>query len=533
MLTVIPALGAERVSFSSNLGEFSISVTSLETYAREGKKDGELSFYAQHIPPQKLAKLRSVLGYRVELTPLMVAQLLYSSMGEQLLQYLGELIRTDSRLNGFYALRASLILAAADPEGLTLVNVLKKLPSPTIRINSTLAFEIVDVFDSLIHQTDKATALIEQQSQIEAIASQSVNLAQPINLQLPGLVKWRKETLAFKDHIRSRSFVTDLYLPQQASPAPVLVISHGFGSDRKDFAYLAQHLVSHGFAVAAVEHPGSNNQQLQSLLKGAVKEAVEAKEFINRPQDISYLLDELQRLNQSSPSIQGRLNLQQVGVLGHSFGGYTALALAGAKLNFEQLKQECRVDNFNLNAANVSLLLQCLALNLPDKAHYPLQDKRIRAVFAMNPVISGIFGQKGLSQVRVPVMLVAGSHDAVTPALVEQICPFTWLTSDNKYLLKIQGGTHVYDNQEFASAFPIPDKLANPNPALTRRYLKAMSLAFAKTHVAGQSEYRDYLNPSYAESISQSPLPLRFVRSLTATQLSPTQNLSCPGAQKF
>ncbi|MGH7998865.1 MAG: hypothetical protein ACREPR_05410 [Brasilonema sp.] len=59
-----------------------------------------------------------------------------------------------------------------------------------------------------------------------------------------------------------------------------------------------------------------------------------------------------------------------------------------------------------------------------------------------------------------------------------------------------------------------------------------MSLAFAKTYVAGELEYRNYLTPSYVETISQLPLPLKLVRSLSAKQLSLRQNLSCPGSHK-
>lgn len=209
------------------------------------------------------------------------------------------------------------------------------------------------------------------------------------------------------------------------SPAPVLVISHGLGADRTNFATLAQHLASHGFAVAALEHPGSNGQQLQNLMRGAAKEAADPSEFINRPMDVSYLLDELGRFNRSSLLLQGRLNLQQVGVLGHSFGGYTALALAGAELNFTQLQQACHPgNNITPGLANISLLLQCLALDLPMKKTYRLQGRRIRAVFAMSPISSSIFGQKGLRQIQVPVMLIAGSHDAIKPRPVRAALSF-------------------------------------------------------------------------------------------------------------
>ncbi|MEM9927706.1 MAG: hypothetical protein AAF915_28945, partial [Cyanobacteria bacterium P01_D01_bin.50] len=47
-------------------------------------------------------------------------------------------------------------------------------------------------------------------------------------------------------------------------------------------------------------------------------------------------LDELERRAKSEPELQS-LNLQAVGVLGQSLGGYTVLAAAGAQLSREKL----------------------------------------------------------------------------------------------------------------------------------------------------------------------------------------------------
>jgi len=70
---------------------------------------------------------------------------------------------------------------------------------------------------------------------------------------------------------------------------------------------------------------------------------------INRPLDVKYLLDELERRDKSDLSFQ--LNLQQVGVIGQSLGA-TALALAGATFNFKQLQNDCE---------DLSNFLECVA----------------------------------------------------------------------------------------------------------------------------------------------------------------------------
>lgn len=532
MFSAIPASGAERISLSSPLGEFTVSVSSLEEYAKTGKIDEELGFYAQFVKPEEMTKLREALQLRVDLSPVMISQFLYSSIGATSLKFFGGLIQTESHLNGFYALRSALVLAAADKDGLNLINVLKKFPSSTIRVSSTQAFTLFGVFTQFLDKTDKVSKLIEEESETEGNAQPFVNKNPEIDLQKKGNFTWQKETLSFNDNRRNRSFIGDLYLPQSPSPVPVLIISHGVADNRKTFAYLGEYLASYGFAVVAIEHPGSNTEQLQNLFLGAAREPVETNEFVDRPQDVSFVIDGLTNLNQNNPQIKDKLNLQEIGIIGHSFGGYTALALAGAKFNFGKLKQECRTDNYNLNAANASLFLQCLALNLPVNVEYKIEDKRIKAVFAMNPAIGSIFGEKGLSNIKLPIMLLGGSDDAVTPHLLEQVCPFTWLKTPDKYLVKIQGGTHVYDNQGIGGgAVPVPSPIANPDPLLSQKYVQITSLAFAKTYVANDPQYRQFLTPSYIQTISKPPLPIHLLRSLTAKQLSEKIKYSCPSGE--
>ena len=491
--------------------EFSISVAALEAYAKEGKLEGELATYAQYLKPQDLEALRQTLRTPWEVDPVTVSRLLNSSLGESSLQYLGELIQPKAGLNGFYFLRSALILAATEPEGLTLLNVFKQWSTPKIRLNSSRVFQLIGAFTQLLDQTERATALIERIAQAEA--AKPLPSASTIDLQALGSSTWQKQTLTFRDRQRDRRIVADLYLPPGQSP--VLLISNGLGADRLAFADLAEHLASHGFAVVALEHPGSSKQQVEDFFRGAIREVVPVSELLDRPLDISFLLDEFE----TNPSLQNRLNLKQVGVLGHSIGGYTALAIAGAEFNLNQLQQQCDARTSGINGANLSMLFQCIALDLPPETN-SVGDRRVRGVFAINPFGSGIFGS-GLSEIGVPALLVAGSDDTVAPAVLEQICPFSWLTTANNLAL-IQGGNHFYSHLEAAADAP--------DYALARRYLKAISLAFAKAHIAGQPEYRDYLSAAYAQSISQSSLPLRMISSLNPAQLS--QLNLCPASSK-
>lgn len=516
-----PSLTAERIYASYWVVERSISVAALEKYAREGILDDELAVYAQYLSPQQLEQLRRVLLTRIELSPVAVAQFLYTPQGIIVLERLGQIIQTEARQPGFYAIRSALILAAATPDGLTPLNFLRQFPTRSLRIDLARSLRIAEQLDRLVSQTAQAIALVQQDAIIAAAAPPPIDFSQLPDLRQQGLFRWHQQTLTLNDPRRDRRFLADVYLPLNlAQPAPVIVISHGLGSDRTSFVYLATQLASYGFAVAVPEHPGSNAEQLRSLLSGVAAEVAEPNEFINRPLDVRYLLNELERLRISDANFRN-INVQQVGIIGQSFGGYTALALAGAPLNFEQLQQDC-TGLSDSPLWNVSLLLQCRALELPT-TNYNLRDPRVKAAIAINPIASSVFGEASMSQIAVPVMIVSGSADTIAPTLAEQISPFNWLTIPDKYLAVIAGATHFSTIGEAAPGsepIPVPPQVIGPTPEIARLYMSALSVAFFATYVNNSPQYRPYLSSAYAQAISENSLPISLVRSLSSPQIT-------------
>ncbi|WP_088892888.1 alpha/beta hydrolase [Leptolyngbya ohadii] len=525
VLAALPAMAAQQVSISYGPLEISVPVEALETYARTGEVDRSLRFYTRFIPSENREQFRQVLRDRVQLNVNEISQVTYSSVGETSLQHLGQVIQTESRQNGFYALRSAAIAAAADPEGLTLLNLVRHFPSQTIRIRADRAMEVAEEFSQLSKQTDRMTAFLSQQNAADA-AAQPLDFDRRTDLQQVGNVNWQKQTLTLNDRSRDRQIAVDLYVPSAQTPAPVMIISHGIAADRGDFSELAQHLVSYGFAVAVLDHPGSDTRQLRNWLGGLVDEMTASDEFIHRPKDVSFLIDRLEELNRSG-GLSDRLKLDQVGVIGHSLGGYTALALAGANLNFNLLQQQCQPDLINLNSINFSMLLQCEALHTTQLNSLQLKDDRVKAVIAVNSASNSIFGQAGLQNIKIPVMMIGGSDDLISPVLLEQVCPFTWLTMPDKYLAVIKKGTHVYSSQSSRGLFP--GETENPNPGQAQRYLEALSLAFSKVYVADQPDYRDYLKASYAKSISRSPLDLTVTNGANTRSIEQTLGGSCLG----
>lgn len=112
-------------------------------------------------------------------------------------------------------------------------------------------------------------------------------------------------------------------------PAPLLIFSHGLAGHRRQSTFLCTHLASHGYVVAAPDHGGSTLADLIALAMrighGVVPAEAEAEllsHALDCPRDVQFLLGALRA--------QGVVPLTDfAGVLGHSFGGFTALATGG------------------------------------------------------------------------------------------------------------------------------------------------------------------------------------------------------------
>ena len=522
---------AERIYASYSAFQRSISINTLEKFAVDGEISEELRVYTQYLKPEKIAELRQVLTSQIKVHPAAVSQFLYTSQGEFMLKRLGEVITTDKSENesGFHGLRSALILAAAEPKGLTLLNIFQKYPSSKINIDLARTMQIAEQLETLVNETNKAVATVSAKSDTEAKIPATAGIKSLPNLNRRGRFTAKKQTLKFFDISRRRLLSTDIYLPDIRSSVPVIVISHGIGTDSNNFRYLANHLATNGFAVVVPNHPGSDTKQVESLMNGSASEVAQPEEFINRPLDVKFVLDELEKLNKTDSRLNNVLDLQRIGVFGQSFGGYTALALAGAKINLEKIQQNCNQKALK-QTWNMSLLLQCrmqeLQPNKPVK-QYNLYDERIKAVIAVNPITSIIFGETGLSEIKTPVMMVASSEDTVAPALYEQILPFSWISNPQKYLVQMEGATHfsaIGDGKDSSEQVGVTAKLIGDNPKQAQSYINKLSLPFFQSHVSEKSQYRPYLTAAYAETISTKSMNLSLIQDLTTTEIAKAVN---------
>lgn len=174
---------------------------------------------------------------------------------------------------------------------------------------------------------------------------------------------------------------------------PLLMLSHGNTGTPLALHDLITSIASKGFVVVAVVHPGDNYLDQSRL--GTLSN------LYGRPLQISAAitaaLDE--------PMLSPFVNANEVGVIGYSAGGETALILSGAEPDLTRLKLYCLERPHDADACKRH---GELVADRKDLA--PRPDARVHALLLMAP-LSLMFGRHALATVKVPTLIYAGDND--------------------------------------------------------------------------------------------------------------------------
>jgi predicted dienelactone hydrolase len=162
----------------------------------------------------------------------------------------------------------------------------------------------------------------------------------------------------------------------------LILLSHGISGTELGHSTLAQALARNGYLVAALRHPGDNYQDRSLLEKGP------ERYFDERPRQASRVIDAIL----ADPAWKARIAADSqgplVGALGHSAGGYTVLALAGAKPDLSRMKKHCQAeasdDPIFCSLARPGEATPSSPVATPSPLP-SLKDDRVRAIVAMAP----------------------------------------------------------------------------------------------------------------------------------------------------
>jgi len=175
--------------------------------------------------------------------------------------------------------------------------------------------------------------------------------------------------------------------PVEGERLPLVVISHGTGGSPWTYRGMAVHLARAGFVVALPEHPG-NNRSDNSLANTAAN-------LENRPRHVRLVLDAVF----GDAQLGKRLSPSGVGVVGHSMGGYTALAVAGG-----------RPSSFPNESPDGQ------ARTIP-----VVRDPRVRALVLLAPASPWFMAEGALAGVDLPILMRTAERDEHTPAMHAEI----------------------------------------------------------------------------------------------------------------
>lgn len=190
---------------------------------------------------------------------------------------------------------------------------------------------------------------------------------------------------------------------------PLVLVSHGMGGHAAGLGWIASPLAQSGFIVAAVNHPGSTTGDVS---------AAAAVQVWQRPADLSAVLTALL----ADPAWAAHIRPEKVGVLGFSLGGYTALALAGARVGLADYVRYCDVP---VPAGTV--VAECpwfarggVDLRQLDATRFGQdhRDPRIRAVVAVDPGLAQAFVADSLRRIDIPVQIINLGQSGQIPLAV-------------------------------------------------------------------------------------------------------------------
>ncbi|MEI8169275.1 MAG: dienelactone hydrolase [Rhodoferax sp.] len=183
----------------------------------------------------------------------------------------------------------------------------------------------------------------------------------------------------------------------------LILLSHGIGGSELGHSVLAQSLARNGYLVAALRHPGDNWQD-RSLIEKSPE-----RYFDERPRQASRVIDAIL----ANPAWKDRIATDsqgpRVGALGHSAGGYTVLALAGARPDLSRMKQHCLAEASE-DPIFCGMGRSGDAMQPLPTATLSLKDERVRAIVAMAPT-GVLLSAESLATVRTATMIYEAEFD--------------------------------------------------------------------------------------------------------------------------
>ncbi len=455
------------------------SIKELADWARDGKTmDSELAAWLNLLDLESRAGLVKLLQAPLIKDISMARQMLRSWVGRELLDEVSDLVRLDDDRSGQRVFSTLESLLASQSQVSTL-DLLKELPAESILLDLDALLKIATRWRTELKNQQKLLVFLSNLSKknppFEKTPLVTNNLPVPVSEKQP----------LFVSH-RSTPLTLELWKPSIGATQRKawVVFMPGLGGAQEHFRWLARSLSREGWPVVLLEHPGSDPEAVKDLLEG--RSTVPGAEVL--PDRLEDLYEVLKAQAQGELDVSG----EKLILMGHSLGALTTFFAAGATPE-PGLAIRCEEALDDLSLTNLSQLLQCQLIDDP-----LLKQKEIpqlSAIVALNSFGSLLWPSEGSAKLSIPVFLIGGTYDLVTPALSEQL-GLMIATTPNKFsrTLLIEGASHFspvrvesqFDQQQGDDLFQLGEALVGFQPLAVQSLLAKEIISFLENFEAGK-----------------------------------------------
>jgi predicted dienelactone hydrolase len=463
-----------------------ISLAQLDSWSRregdrsrlpQGKENSDLAIWFSLLEGGSQEDLRQLLRAPLLRDQGFGRQLLDSWAGSQMLAEVGHLLTTPSGQSTTPLLQVTLRRLLEERREVSMLELLRAVPEPRLQLQLDGLLELAQQWRRELKRQGQALRQLETFGQLQA-PSQTTELDPPASRGAEVGREGTPQRLTLPVPGRPDPLPLEIWNPSPSAAAgfgrrPWLLIMPGLGGTAEQMGWLAAALAARGWPSVVLQHPGSDAAAMRATLEG-LRPPPGAETLPQRLADLQSVLHaEEQGLLPLSPRRDG------VVLIGHSLGGVAALL--GAGLSPEPgLERRCKRFVDRLPVTNPSLLLQCQlpGTSLPLRPHPP---KALRGMVAYNSFGSLLWPQKGISQLSVPVLMVGGSLDLVTPPIAEQLALFLPVGHDRSRLVLVDGGSHfspvrVSDREQ--ALLQLGTELVGAPPEAVQALLLQLTTAF-------------------------------------------------------
>jgi predicted dienelactone hydrolase len=483
-----PARAADELLVQIEGLEIPIDLQELEAWSRQpGEERGSSQVvWLNLLDPQARAGLSRLLRAPLLLDRSFGRELLQSWTGQPLLREAGQLLQAEDGENLAPQLQATLEQLFERQSEVSSLDLLRGLPVERLVLRVDGLLELAArLRDQLRFQ---ALALGAVRRQPLPLRRSSTLLPQ---LQLPG----RPQQQLLPVGHRASPLPLELWPARGgAGQRPLLVLMPGLGGSSSQLSWLAGALAQRGWPAVVVEHPGSDEAAVKAALEGAAPPPG-AESLPARLADLQAVLvarreGRLGLLGDSRPE-------DGVVLIGHSLGGLTALMAAGLAPE-AGLGRRCVEALVALPLTNVSRLLQCqlptitgdggpegwAAVSAAGHALPQLEESPLRGVVTFNGFGSLLWPRHGLAGLPVPVLMVGGSLDLITPPVAEQFSLLVTSRHPGSRLVLVDGASHfspVRLAAEGRPLFQLGRELVGEDPERVQALLLQLTLEFLES----------------------------------------------------